>query len=233
MIMKVLISGALVGLGACLCEKFLAEGHEVYAGVLHTDNLMELERIKSHEKLTIVPLDVSQKESIEAAKEEIASSIGYLDIIINVAGVLLNREDYVTSDSYEDINLTFKVNTIGPIYLNNLFLEMLQKSNHGTIINISSEVLSIDGVGSKFATYIMSKTAIAQYGFILKATVRSLNIPLRVFSVHPGRMKTQMGAENGEIKASTSAEGIYKIATGEVLENNEKIYVNYKGESML
>lgn len=231
--MKVLISGALKGLGACLCKKFLAEGHEVYAGVLQTENLMELEEVKAHEKLTIIPLDVSRKESIEAAKIRIANRTDQIDIIINVAGVLLNRDNHITSDAYEDIHLTFQVNTIGPIYLNNLFLEMVQKSDHGTLINISSEVLSIDGVGSKFATYIMSKTAIAQYGFILKATCEELKLPLRVFSVHPGRMKTEMGAENGEIEASTSAAGIYKIATGEVLKNNEKVYVNYKGESML
>jgi len=129
--------------------------------------------------------------------------------------------------------LTFQVNTIGPIYLNNLFFDVLKQSEQATLINISSEVLSINGVGAQFATYCMSKTAIAQYGFIMKATCVENNIPMRVFSVHPGRMKTEMGAENGEIDVSVSAEGIYKIATGQVLKENEEIYVNYKGEAML
>jgi len=136
-------------------------------------------------------------------------------------------------DSYEDINLTFQVNTIGPLYLNNTLLDLVKKSKDATIINISSEVRSIDGVGSKFATYIMSKTAIAQYGYILKATCNELGLPIRVFSVHPGRMRTEMGAENAQIEVSESAEGIYKIATGEVLKDNEKIYINYKGEPMI
>jgi len=231
--MNVLISGTLKGLGACLTKKFLAEGWTVFAGVLQTEELMDLEEIKEHEKLNIIPLDVSTKESIEHAVALIASKTEVLDVVINVAGVLLNREDYVISDGYEDINMTFQVNTVGPIYLNNLVLDLLIKSNKATLINISSEVLSIDGVGAKFATYVMSKTAIAQYGFILKATFNELNLAIRVFSVHPGRMKTDMGAENGEIEATTSANGIYKIAIGEVLPNNEKIYVNYKGKSML
>ena len=231
--MKVLISGALKGLGACLCEKFLLEGNQVYAGVVSTDNLMELEAIKNYKNLTILPIDVSSKDSIDRAKEKIACDTTDLDVIINVAGILLNRDDYIISDSYADINLTFQVNTIGPIYLNNMLFDFVKKSEHATIINISSEVRSIDGVGSKFATYIMSKTAIAQYGYILKATCDELRLPIRVFSVHPGRMRTEMGAENAQIEVSESADGIYKIATGEVLKGNEKIYVNYKGEPMI
>jgi len=231
--MNVLISGALKGLGACLTKKFLAEGWTVFAGVQQTKDLMELAEVKEHKNLTILPLDVSSKKSIEQAATLISDQTEKLDVVINVAGILLNRENHIISDGYEDINMTFQVNTIGPIYLNNLLLDLLTKSDKATLINISSEVLSIDGVGSKFATYIMSKTAIAQYGFILKATFNDMNLPIRVFSVHPGRMKTDMGAENGEIEATTSANGIYKIATGEILPNNEKIYVNYEGKSML
>lgn len=230
---KILISGALKGLGACLCKKFLNEGHEVYAGVFSTVNLMELETVSDHPNLTIVPLDVSRKESIQEARRIIDGHTKHLDVIINVAGVLLNRDSYITSDTYEDINLTFQVNTIGPIYLNNHFFDLLQKSDQATLINISSEILSIDGVGAKFGTYAMSKTAIAQYGFVLKATCVENNLPIRVFSIHPGRMKTEMGAENGEIDAHISAEGIYKIAVGQVLKENKEIYVNYKGEAML
>jgi len=231
--MQVLVSGALKGLGPVLCQKFLTEGHTVYAGVLSTDDLMELANIAENPNLVVVPLDVSKKESIDEAREIIGSHTDYLDIIVNVAGVLLNRADYIINDSYEDIDLTFQVNTVGPIYLNNRFLGMLKKSTTATIINISSEVLSINGVGSKFGTYCMSKTAIAQYGFILKATFAELGLPIRVFSVHPGRMKTEMGAENGQIETSESAEGIYKIAIGEVQKDNQEVYINYKGKPML
>lgn len=231
--MKVLISGALFGLGAQLTKVFLEAGHHVFAGVHHTEDLGELEAVMSQPQLTILPLDVSNSASIDAAVKQLKEKTQELDIVINVAGVLLNRENYIIQDSYADINTTFQVNTIGPLYLNNLLFDLLKKSPQGTIINISSEVLSIDGVGAMFGTYIMSKTAIAQYGYILKSTCLALGLNLRVFSLHPGRMKTKMGAENGQIEAWESARGIYKIAVGEVLEKNEHIYINYKGEPML
>jgi len=231
--MDVFISGALGGLGVCLTREFLKKGNRVFAGVLTPEHIAELEEVRENKNLIIVPLNVSQKESIEAAKNAIKSHTDKLDVLINVAGVLLNRENYILTDQYEDIELTFKINTIGPIYIINAFFDLLKKSNNATIINISSEVISIDDVGSKFGAYCMSKTAIAQYGFILKETLKEINIPMRVFSVHPGRMKTVMGAENGQIKPEESAEGIYKIAVGKVLPQNEEVYINYKGEPML
>jgi len=231
--MNVLISGASQGLGAELVKKFLAEGHCVYAGIRSMDQLKELEAIKNAKGLTIFPMDMASPQSIEAAATVIKETVGRLDILINAAGVLLNRDDYIIHDSYEDMNATFQINTIGPLYLNNLLLGLLQQSEAGTLINITSEVLSIDGVGSKFGTYSMSKTALAQYGYILKATMNEQLQSLRVFSVHPGRMKTAMGGEYGEIEAKESADGIYRIAMKELLPGNEEIYVNYKGEAML
>ena len=72
--MDVLVSGALMGLGAALCRKFLSEGHRVFAGVLQTDDLMELEELKGDPRLIPVLLDVSDKDSIEAARAAVAFS---------------------------------------------------------------------------------------------------------------------------------------------------------------
>lgn len=231
--MEVLISGALTGLGAALCGKFLAEGHRVYAGVLQTEDLMELEILRENQNLIPVVMDVSVKKSIEEARKRIGLLTNRLDILINVAGVLLNRNGTILTDRYEELEQTFLVNTVGPVYLCSQFFDLLSKSRGKTVINISSEVRSIDGVGSNYAAYCMSKTAIAQYGFILKKTAAEMGIPLRVFSVHPGRMKTAMGAENGQIEASESAEGIYRLAVGETLAGNEEVYVDYRGVPML
>ena len=46
-------------------------------------------------------------------------------------------------------------------------------------------------------------------------------------------MKTAMGAENGQIEAAESAEGIYRLAVGEVFADNREIYVDYRGNAML
>jgi len=231
--MNIFISGALRGLGACLTKKFINCGHNVIAGILCEDSYGELEDIKNNQNLKIIKLDVSQQKDIDDAGRYIKNTFDKLDVIINVAGVLLNRKNYIIQDDYSSIEKTFKINTIGPIYLNNVLLDLVKASDNATIINISSETRSIDDVGPMFATYCMSKTAIAQYAFILKATFDEVGIKGRVFAVHPGRMKTAMGAENGNIEPEESANNIYKIAIGEKLAKNEYIYVNYLGEPML
>ena len=98
--MDVLVSGALMGLGAALCRKFLSEGHRVFAGVLQTEDLMELEELKGNSRLIPVLLDVSDKDSIEAARATVGEYTDRLDILINVAGVLLNREGTILTDRY-------------------------------------------------------------------------------------------------------------------------------------
>ena len=84
--MDVLVSGALMGLGAALCRKFLSEGHRVFAGVLQTEDLMELEELKGDPRLIPVLLDVSDKDSIEAARAAAGKYTDRLDILINVGG---------------------------------------------------------------------------------------------------------------------------------------------------
>lgn len=231
--MTVFLSGASAGLGAALCKLFLAQGHRVYAGVRSIHDVKELEPVKGHAALTLCQLDISRQKDIDAVRQTVEAETKELDILLNVAGVLLNREGTILGDSFVDLDRTFKVNTIGPVSLVNALFPLLRRSPRATVINISSEVRSIDGVGPKFAAYCMSKTAIAQYGFILKATLEEIDLDMRVFSVHPGRMKTAMGAENGQIEAEESARGIYRIAIGEVLADNREVYVDYRGRPML
>ncbi len=231
--MNILITGASRGLGFCLVKKFLDSGHRVFAGVSSPDNIRELEAVRDNENLSIFKLNVAEPKDIENAGKLVNEQADSIDAVINSAGVLLNRNGYITEDTYENLLKTFKVNTIGPIYLNNVFLPLLKKSKNPAVINISSEIMAIDHVGSWFPAYCLSKTAIAQYSFSLKETFNELNINARVFAVHPGRMKTAMGGDNGQISPEESAGYIYKIAVGQILPGNEEIYVNYKGEPML
>jgi 3-hydroxy acid dehydrogenase / malonic semialdehyde reductase len=231
--MNIFISGASRGLGACLTKKFLSCGHSVFAGVSSIDNVEGLEEVKDHKELTIIQLDVTKPEEIENAKKYVEKQVDCIDVILNVAGVLLNKTGYILEDSYENLETTFKVNIIAPIYLNNVFFDLVKKSEKSVIINISSEIVAIDDVGSWFPAYCISKTSVAQYSYALKATFKQLNIDTRVFAVHPGRMKTAMGGDNGQITPEESAEHIYRIAVGEILPNNQEIYVNYMGEPML
>lgn len=231
--MRVLITGALRGLGASLVKRFLAAGDTVFALVMPSGGLGELAAVAGDDHLTLLPADLSKQTDIEEARRLVGEKTDRLDMIINAAGVLLNKEGFITEDSYANLETTFKVNTIAPIYLNNLFMDLLRGSGDAAILNICSEVRSIEDVGDWFPAYCLSKTALTQYCFALKATLQKQNFAARVFAVHPGRMKTAMGGANGEIGAEESAAGIYRIAAGEVWPANEHIYINYKGEPML
>ena len=231
--MNVLITGARQGLGACLTKAFLAKGHRVFALTMPGRGPGELEAVAGEKALTILEADLTRPEEIAAVHTAVGKLTTQLDIILNVAGVLLGKERLITENSYHELETTFRVNTLAPIYINNLFLDLARNSVCPTFLTICSEIRTIDDVGDWFPAYCISKTATTQYCFSLKATLKKLGMDARVFAVHPGRMRTAMGGDNSEIGPEESAAGILRLATGEVLPQNEALYVDYLGRPML
>lgn len=231
--MNVLITGAVRGLGACLVKAFLNEGHRVFALVLPGQGSGELAEVENNPLLSIFSANLQSPADMARVHGEVLKLTDHMDITLNVAGVLLNKNGLITENSYEELENTFRVNTIAPIHMNNLFLDMMRKSAAPAFLNICSEVRTIDDVGDWFPAYCISKTALTQYCFSLRATFQKTGFEARVFAIHPGRMSTAMGGENSEITPETSAAGILLIATGAVLADNRYVYVNYQGEPML
>ena len=228
--MNVLITGAAGGLGYALTEQFLKNGHKVYAGVKDFSHINGLENLNKDSNLTILEIDVSSEKSINEGIKKIKQ----VDVVINNAGILLDHDLLVTDLSYDQILTTVKVNTLGPMVVNNKLLPLLKMSETPTIVNITSETQKIDAVGSLFPIYTLSKTALAQYSIILKRTLVEQGLEnILVFGIHPGRLNTEMGRRFAEIEPQVSAQGIYKIITERLIDNNKMIYINYKGEAML
>lgn len=228
--MNVLITGAAGGLGYALTEQFLKNGHKVYAGVKDLSHINGLENLNKDSNLTILEMDVSTEKSIDEA----IKMIKQVDVVINNAGILLDHDLLVTDLSYDQILTTVKVNTLGPMVVNNKLLPLLKMSETPTIVNIISETQKIDAVESLFPIYTLSKTALAQYSIILKRTLVEQGLEnILVFGIHPGRLNTEMGRRFAEIEPQVSAQGIYKIITERLIDNNKMIYINYKGEAML
>lgn len=228
--MNVLITGAAGGLGYALTEQFLKNGHKVYAGVKDLSHINGLENLNKDSNLTILEMDVSSEKSIDEGIKKIKQ----VDVVINNAGILLDHDLLVTDLSYDQILTTVKVNTLGPMVVNNKLLPLLKMSETPTIVNITSETQKIDAVGSLFPIYTLSKTALAQYSIILKRTLVEQGLEnILVFGIHPGRLNTEMGRRFAEIEPQVSAQGIYKIITERLIDNNKMIYINYKGEAML
>lgn len=170
-----MITGASGGLGSAIADA-LAPTHTLFLAGRPSDRLDALaERLGA----PTWPLDLADPESIEAAAEVLTD----LDVLIHNAGVAYpGRVDESSADQWR---ATFEVNVVGAVALTLALLPALRSAG-GQVVFVNS------GAGIKaspgLASYSASKFALRSFADSLRADEPSL----RVTSVHPGRIDTEM-----------------------------------------
>lgn len=161
-----------------------------------------------------VKLEVTNSAHITELTQFIENTYGRLDILINNAGILAEKADY-DGDALRD---TFEVNTFAPYLITEALLPLLLKSEAGRIVNQSSAIGSIQFQLSnervqRFATpaYAASKAALNMLTAYWAQKNSGTN--LKINSVHPGLVKTQMGGEKAELSVEDGAKTAVRLAT--------------------
>ena len=225
-----LITGADRGVGFSLTAKFLREEFRVFAGKLANDaNLRRLAN-QFPETLTIVPLDVTDADSVRQAADSVAGRTTALDILVNNAGVHLEDAEAPLEQldlSDQHLQRTMEVNAFGPLRVTQQFLPLLERGQRRLILNISSEAGSISGCQrQREYAYCMSKAALNMQSKILQNYLGPRGF--KVLAIHPGWMQTDMGGSSADIHPDKAAVGIFKLAA-KSWEPDDPIYINYDG----
>ncbi len=228
--MNVVIIGATQGLGLELSRKFLAEGHTVAAGAVERKTPPSLEelRLLYGERLMVFRADVTDENEIRKGAELCTGFFGKADALCNVAGVLLpgDRVNLIHQCDVAELRKTFEVNTIGAVIVAKSFCSALKKG--GKLLTVTSEGPAIKNCGTWVPCYALSKTAATKVSGMFNLAVADIDF----YSVHPGRMNTEMGRTTAQIEPQESAEGFYRLMTGQTPMSRSEWYINYKGEPM-
>jgi NADP-dependent 3-hydroxy acid dehydrogenase YdfG len=187
-----LITGASGGLGAAIATA-IAPTHTLLLGGRPSPRLDQVaERLGA----TTWPLDLSDIDSLAASTEVIDE----LDVLVHNAGVAF--PDHLADSEIEDWRKSFEVNVIGAVALTQALLPALRQAE-GQVIFINS------GAGLNahpdMASYSASK-------FALRAVADSLRAEeprLRVTSLHPGRIATEMQRRLREFEGGEYDESAY------------------------
>lgn len=229
--MNILITGANRGLGLALVTFGLQNGHTVYAGVreIDEDKIKHLRGLGEQFKgqLTILSVDVTRTESILMATQQVDEK---LDVIINNAGILNERDNSIEDLDIEAFKLAFDVNTFGPIRVIKHFLPLLKKGNKQSIINISSDSGSLLNASIKDYPYGLSKAALNMLSE--KLHLELIENDIQVVAVHPGWMHTDMGGDSAPTNPIDSAKGIYKIIDERNFIDSKSVFTDYRGKPM-
>jgi NAD(P)-dependent dehydrogenase (short-subunit alcohol dehydrogenase family) len=218
-----LVTGANKGIGFETAKQLAQLRHFVYIGCrdlnLGQQAVEKLQQLGLSNTEAIL-IDVTSLETIIAARKIIETKSGRLDILINNAGILGTIPQPAATTSVEEIRRIFDTNFFGTIQVTQQFIPLLQKSEGGRIVNVTSDLSSLTLHSDpawkyypfKSAGYSISKTALNGYTIMLAFGLKDTNI--KVNAVNPGHTATDFNNHRGDKKPEQAA-GIDKDgATG-------------------
>ena len=186
-----LISGGSRGMGAAEAKLFAQEGAKVVIGdVLEEEgHRTEAEINEAGGECVFLRLDVTQETQWTSAVESAVQRFGKLDILVNNAGIVARGtlED-TTSVEWDRV---MDVNAKGVFLGTKAAIAEMRKTG-GSIINISS-MSGIVGQNYIQPVYNASKGAVRI--FTKSAAIQYAKEGIRVNSVHPGPIDTEMAGE--------------------------------------
>ncbi|NWJ40377.1 MAG: SDR family NAD(P)-dependent oxidoreductase [Geothrix sp.] len=197
-----LVTGASRGLGREVARRLGAEGFTVLAGVRNPASMNPLPGVE------VLPLDVSDPASIRAAAASIRARHGRLEVLVNNAGILLDRMGDALALEVELLNRTLETNTMGPLRLIQALAPLMPKD--GRIVNVSSGGGQLSTPATWAPAYCISKTALNAVTVQLSEALRPQGIAVN--AVCPGWVRTDLGGPEAPRSLQQGADSILWLA---------------------
>ena len=183
-----LVTGAGSGIGRALAIELNRLGCNIWLTDINeaslTETALSLTNTAANHKTRVV--DSGSPSAIETLASEVNSDIGYLDIVINNAGVGLGAtfEEMVM----EDFKWLMDINFWGVVYGCKAFLPLVKQATRGHVVNISSVfgMVSLPTVSA----YNASKFAVRGFTESLRQELEGTSV--HVCCVHPGGIDTNI-----------------------------------------
>jgi NAD(P)-dependent dehydrogenase (short-subunit alcohol dehydrogenase family) len=229
---NIVITGANRGLGYELTLAAVQRGHKVIAGIRSPQPEGKLLKLISRflGQIEAVQLDVCREETIARLAEKLLAERQTVDAVINNAGILLGRGVAIEEMEMGDVVRSFEVNLFGPMMMIKHLLPLMPDGDSRIVINISSEAGSLSNAYGGDYPYAISKTAINMFSKQLKKYVNDRGI--RVYAIHPGWIKTDMGGEKAPGDPAENAGSIIDVLEMKKEIDPQAFFINYKGEQM-
>lgn len=185
----VLITGASSGIGAHLARVAVRAGARVVLGARRVERIAELaEHIRWHGGQALaVPLDVTCRESVEAAFDAAEAHFGAIDVALNNADI--DNDQFPLEISEKDWKAMLSTNLYGAWRVAQIAGRRMAKvGRRGSIVNVASTL------GLRVATgYSHYCAANAGVTLLTKSlAVELARFGIRVNAIAPGYFKTEM-----------------------------------------
>jgi len=222
-----LISGANRGLGLEIGKQLLEIGWNVVftARNMHEGRPLVNKLRETWKTAWYHQLDVTDEQSIIDVADYVEDTCGRLDVLINNAGIMIEENHRAMDMELEDLHKTMATNFYGPLMLTRTMVPSFKESKDARVINISSRMGQLSGMGGGHAAYRISKAALNALTVVLARELEGKGI--KVNTMCPGRVCTDMGGPNAEKSIKEGADTAVWLATADKIENG-KFYADRK-----
>jgi len=199
-----IVTGAARGMGEEIASLLAREGAKVAVTDILEEGKEVAEKIgRGGGGAIFLKHDVTSEASWVEVIEKTLSQFGRLDVLVNNAGVQLIKE--IAETSFEEWRSLMSVNLDGVFLGTKHAIRTMREGGGGSIINISS-VAGLIGTPDDTAAYSASKGGVRLFtkAAAIECSKKGHDYNIRVNSVHPGIIKTDMVAgmmaKNAELK---------------------------------
>lgn len=214
-----LITGANKGIGLEITKQLAQNGFFVYLASRNLQNgLSAVEKLKAQgiTNVEAIKLDVTNPESVTAARNTIGEKTAVLDVLVNNAGILGGWVQTALGATVEQFRETYEANVFGVVAVTQGFIDLLRNSAEPRIVNVSSSMGSLALTAdpfffpAKYALYQSSKSALNMYTIHVAYELRDTNFKVNV--VDPGYTATDFNNDQGTGTVEEAGRRIVKYA---------------------
>jgi NAD(P)-dependent dehydrogenase (short-subunit alcohol dehydrogenase family) len=200
-----LITGCSSGYGRATALYLFERGWNVVATMRTPDNAKDL---PASDRLRVLALDVTHRDSIGQAVRDGIAAFGGLDVVVNNAGIgLLSAFEATPEPTVREL---FETNTFGVMAVTQAVIPHLRERRAGTIVNVTSSAAIVPM--PLVAPYTASK-------FAIEGFTEALSYELSYFGVTAKIVQPGYGPTTGFIaNASDRMKGLVPEVYGPYLE---------------
>jgi len=183
----ILITGATAGFGAASARSFAELGANLILIGRRAERLFALQKqLTGCAAVHVIPLDVRDRQAVQAALDSLPEPFREVDVLINNAGLALGLEPAHRA-SLADWETMIDTNIKGLTYCTRFLLPGMVRRNRGHIVNLGSAAGNWPYPGGN--VYGATKAFVRQFSHNLRADL--LGTRIRVTNIEPGLAETE------------------------------------------
>jgi NAD(P)-dependent dehydrogenase (short-subunit alcohol dehydrogenase family) len=213
-----LITGANKGIGFAIAGQLAARGMTVLLGARDRER-RDAAVARLDGDVRGIALDVTDRDSVRRAAEEIGGRFGELDVLVNNAGITGDFSQSPGTDPLAEVRRVFEVDLFGVIAVTEAILPLLNPG--ARIVNVSSSVGSLADMTTPGGGHLAEMPAMLGYP-VAKAALNALTVQyakhlrdkgILVNAVCPGYVATDLNGHDGARTPDQGAAIAVRMAT--------------------